>query len=251
MTLKIVKTLKKTTTMQTRLTVATCSSVLFLTATAFAQQPPPAVAAPSPSPLRMAFVDLQRVAAESAEGKVANGKVQQLTQGKANDISTKTKQLDAANQKLQQGGAVLNDATRGQLQKEVDRLTVEIDRAQQDAQAEVQEFQQQQLADFQDKLKPVVEALVKELGVGLLFSMGDAGAIFVDPSLDITPEVIKRFDAAAAAKGGAPAGAAPKPASPPGVATPKPPAPTPAPAAPAGRGATPSGRGAAPAAPKP
>ena len=240
--------------MMTRLTVAACSSVLLLSASAFAQQPP-SVAAPAPSPLRMAFVDLQRVAAESAEGKVANGKVQQLTQGKANDISSKTKQLDAANQKLQQGGAVLNDATRAQLQKEVDRLTVEIDRAQQDAQAEVQEFQQQQLADFQDKLKPVVEALVKELGVGLLFSMGDAGAIFVDPSLDITPEVIKRFDAAAAAKAGAPAAAAPKPATPPASAAPKPPATTPAPATPAGRGAAPSGRGAAPAptpaAPKP
>ena len=119
----------------------------------------------------------------------------------------------------------------------------------------MQEFQQEQLADFQEKLKPVVEALVKELGVGLLFSMGDAGAIYVDPSLDITPEVIKRFDAAAAAKPAAPAAAAPKPATPPAAAAPRPPAATPAPAAPAGRGAAPSGRGAAPApapaAPKP
>jgi len=229
----------------TRLTVAACSSVLLLSATAFAQQPPaqqappPTVTAPAPA-LRMAFVDLQRVAAESSEGKAANAKVQQLTQTKANDISAKTKQLDAANQKIQQGGAVLNDAARASLQKDVDRLTVEIDRAQQDAQAEVQEFQQQQLSDFQDKLKPVVEALVKELGVGLLFSMGDAGAIFVDPSLDITPEVIKRFDAATAAKGGptppaAPAAAAPKPATPPAASAPKPAAP----AAP-GRGAPPA-----------
>jgi outer membrane protein len=246
-------------TTKTRLTVALCSSALLLGATAFAQQPaapaaaPPTAAAPAPAALRMAFVDLQRVAAESTEGKAANGKVQQLTQTKANDISTKQKQLEAANQKLQQGGTVLNDATRGQLQKEVERLTVEIDRLQQDAQAEVQEFQQQQLGDFQEKLKPVVEALVKELGVGLLFSMGDAGAIFVDPSLDITPEVIKRFDAAIAAKGSAPAAAAPKAPTPPAAAAPKPPAATPTPAAPApgGRGTAPTGRGTPPAAPKP
>src|SRR5205823_9007 len=135
-----------------RLTVAACSSVVFMSATAFAQQaptpaPPPSVTAPAPA-LRMAFVDLQRVAAESTEGKAANAKVQQLTQSKTNDISAKTKQLDAANQKMQQGGAVLNDAARATLQKEVERLTVEIDRLQQDAQAEVQEFQQQQLSDF-------------------------------------------------------------------------------------------------------
>src|SRR5947208_3204589 len=105
----------------TRMTVAACSSFVLLTATAFAQQPPPMASGPAPAPLRMAFVDLQRVAAESAEGKAANAKVQQLTQTKAGEIAVKTKQIEANNQKLQQGGAVLNDATRAQLQKEVER----------------------------------------------------------------------------------------------------------------------------------
>ena len=41
------------------------------------------------------------------------------------------------------GGAVLNDATRAQTQREIDRLTTEIDRFQEDANAEVQELQQQ------------------------------------------------------------------------------------------------------------
>jgi len=241
-----------------RLSVAACSCILFLSAQALAQQPPATVAAPAPSPLRMAFVDLQRVAAESIEGKAANSKVTALTQTKSNDIAAKQKQLEADQQKLQQGGAVLSDPTRAQLQKEVDRLTVEIDRGQQDAQAAVQDLQQQQLGEFQNKLRPVVEALVKELGVGLLFSLGDAGAIYVDPSLDITPEVIKRFDAASA-KAGAPDAAAPKPATPAGTTqkppAATPPAATPPAAAPGGRGATPGGRGTtpapAPAAPKP
>src|SRR5205085_9614412 len=107
------------------------------------------------------------------------------TQTKANEIAVKTKQIEANNQKLQQGGAVLNDATRAQLQKEVERLSVEVERQQQDAQAEVQEFQQQQLSGFQDKLRPILDAMVKELSIGLLFSAGDAGAIYMDPSLDI------------------------------------------------------------------
>src|ERR1700674_1098681 len=95
----------------TRLTVAACSSVLLLSAQAFAQQPPATVAAPAPSPLRMAFVDLQRVAAESIEGKAANAKVTALTQTKSNDIAAKQKQLESDQQKLQQGGAVTGAAT--------------------------------------------------------------------------------------------------------------------------------------------
>jgi outer membrane protein len=237
----------------TRFSVAAVVSILVLSAPAFAQTPPPATAVPPPqAPLRMAFLDLQRIAAESSEGKVASGRVQELTKKKGAELQEKTKALQTNQQKLQQGGAVLNDAARAQTQKEIDRLTVEIDRFQEDANAEVQEMQQGLQAEFQEKLRPIVDGMVKELAIGLLFSAGDAGAIYVDPSLDITGEVIKRFDAAMASKpsaGAKPAAPAPakpaapapstqKPAAPPAVppavppATPKPAPPAPAPAKP-------------------
>ena len=225
----------------TRVTLAALFSVMVISAPAFAQQPAapapaaPAAAAPAqatPSAptagggaLRMAFVDLQRVASESAEGKVATGKVQALTQKKSAELKDKTSQLQANQQKLQQGGTVLNDAARAQATKEVDRLTVEIDRFQQDANAEVQELQQQLQGEFQEKLRPILDAMVKELKIGLLFSMGDAGAIFVDQSLDITPDVIKRFDAAKPAAPAAPSTA--KPAAPAAPSTAKPTTPAP------------------------
>ncbi len=178
----------------------------------------------------MAFLDLQRIAAESTEGKVASGKVQELTKKKTAELAEKTKSLQTNQEKLKQGGAVLNEAARAQTQREIDRLTVEIDRFQEDANAEVQGLQQELQGEFQEKLRPVVDALVKELAIGLLFSAGDAGAIYVDPSLDITGEVIKRFDSgkySTAAKPTAPPAAKP---APPGTAKPTmppPPAATP------------------------
>ena len=218
-----------------RFSVGAVLGAWILTATAFAQAapptPPPAAAVPPPqtqAPLRMAFLDLQRIAAESAEGKVASGKVQELTKKKTGELAEKTKALQANQEKLKAGGTVLNEAARAQTQREIDRLTVEIDRFQEDANAEVQGLQQELQGEFQEKLRPVVDAVVKELAIGLLFSAGDAGAIYVDPSLDITGEVIKRFDSgkyAAAAKPAAPATA--KPAAP-TTAKPAPPAVPPA-----------------------
>lgn len=210
----------------TRLTAAVFCSVLVSSAAAFAQQPPPAaqpappsVSAPAPAPLRMAFVDLQRVAAESNEGKVASAKIQAVTQKKQAELKEKTGALEANRQKLLQGGGALSDASRAQIQKDIDRLTVEIDRFQEDANAEVQELQQQVMGEFQEKLRPVVDVMIKELSIGLLFSAGDAGAIFMDPSLDITADVVKRFNAAAAAAPAAKPGAKPaagaKPTAPP------------------------------------
>ena len=204
-----------------RFSVAAAFSMLVLGGSAFAQAPP-SVVPPQQAPLRMAFLDLQRIAAESNEGKAASSKVQALTQKKSAELQEKTKALQGNQQKIAQGGAVLNDAARAQTQKEIDRLTVEIDRFQEDANAEVQELQQSLQAEFQEKLRPIVDGVVKELAIGLLFSAGDAGAIYVDPSLDITGEIIKRFDAAK------PAATTAKPAAP---STAKPAAEKPAPAA--------------------
>lgn len=222
----------------TRFSVAAVFSVIVLGGSStLAQTPPPATAlAPQQAPLRMAFLDLQRIAAESGEGKAASSKVQALTQKKSTELQEKTKALQGNQQKIQQGGAVLNDAARAQTQKEIDRLTVEIDRFQEDANAEVQELQQSLQADFQEKLRPIVDGVVKELAIGLLFSAGDAGAIYVDPSLDITAEIIKRFDSAKPAPATAkPAAPTAKPAAPatekpaaPTTAKPMPPAPPPA-----------------------
>ena len=188
----------------------------------------PAQAGAQTRGISVAWLDLQRIVESSAEGKIANAKVQALTQKKTNEIGEKNKQLQAAQLKLQTGGTVLNDDARGQLEKEVDRLNLDIQRMQQDAQTEIQDLQASLQNDFQKKLMPVIEALVKERNITMLFSRNDAGIVYGDPGLDLTAEVINRFDGMAAAPP-----AAPKPPAPSATA-PKPPA--------AGQPATPAGR---------
>jgi hypothetical protein len=140
---------------------------------------------------------------------------------------------------------VLSPAAAGQLQKEVERLQVEIQRFTEDAQQEVTQLQTQLQEEFQMKLSPVVQQVATEKGLHLLFSAADAGIVWADLSLDITGEIIQRFDAAAKTAG-APA---PKPApaaAPPAAAAPAAPAPKPAPAPPAPKPAPPAPKPANP-----
>jgi outer membrane protein len=209
-------------------------SAMLVSAPAFAQTPAPAPAAPAapaqaapapapfPAGVKYAFIDIQRIANESGEGKAATAKVQALNQQRVNDLNEKNKALQAQQQKLESGGNVMSEAARAQLQREIDRLTVDIQRFTQDAQAEVQELQQTMMADFQRKLGPVIQQVAEEKGLQLLFSAADSGLVWADPGLDLTAEVIKRFDSAPSAAAGKPAApAAPKPAPPP-AAAPKP-----------------------------
>lgn len=202
--------------LNSRLVLAAAVALSGAGSVAIAQQ-----TAPGP---KVGVIDLQRIAAESAEGKVANAKIQALTQKKGAELQDKNKQLQTAQQKLAQGGAVLNETTQAQLQKDIERLTVEIERFQQDANAEVTELGQQLQGEFQQKLRPVIDAVVKDLALNFMFSVGDAGLIFWDPAADVTAEVIKRFDSAMATT--AKPVSAPKPAA----APPAPPKPVPAPA---------------------
>ena len=180
---------------------------------------------------------MQRVAAESSEGKASTTKVQALNQQKVSQLNEMNKKLQGDQQRLQSQGTLLSEAARGQLERDIDRQQKEIQRFTQDAQEEVQNLQTDLQNTFQQKLLPVIQQVVQERGLSILFSQADAGIVWADPGLDVTAEVIRRFDASSPAPAGAPTPApsptttatppatpAPKPAS-----TAKPPSPTPTP----------------------
>lgn len=162
------------------------------------QAPAPAPAAPKPFPQgsKVAYVVLQRIANESADGRVATTRIQALQQKKAAELNDKNKQLTTAQQKLEKEGAVMSAAAAADLQKTVERLNVEVQRFTQDAQAEVQELQQQLQAEFQQRLEPVLQQVATDMGLQFVFNGPDAGLVWADSALDISAEVIKKLDSA-------------------------------------------------------
>ena len=170
---------------------------------------PPAAAAPVARPFpegaKLAYLDIQRVAAESADFKVSTARVQALNQKKVAELNDLNKRLLADQQKLQSQGAMLNEGARAELERAIDRQQKELQRSQQDAQEEVQQLQTDLQNTFQGKLYPIIQQVVAEKGIEILFSQRDSGIVFANPALDLTADVIKRFDAAQAASAPAPA----------------------------------------------
>jgi outer membrane protein len=176
-------------------------------------QPTPGPPRPFPEGTKFAFINIQRVAGESTEGKASTAKVQALNQQKVAQLNDLNKKLQADQAKLQQQTSVMSDAARGQLERDIDRQQKEIQRFTQDAQEEVQQLQQDLQNGFQGRLLPVIQQVVAERGLQILFSQNDSGIVWADSALDITNDVIKRFDAAAPA-GTTSAAPAPTPAAP-------------------------------------
>jgi outer membrane protein len=165
---------------------------------------PPAQTAPAPPPqsfvfpagAKIAFINLQQIAGSTAEGKASTARVEALIQKKQTEGADKAKALTANQTKLQQSGALMNEAARTQLEKEIEKQTVEGQRFQQDAQAEINELQQELQNEFQKRLMPVLQQLATEKGLQILFSAADAGVVWADPGLDLTMDAVKKMDAA-------------------------------------------------------
>jgi outer membrane protein len=163
-----------------------------------AAQPAPQAKPPVPFPegAKIAFVDIQAIASLSAEGKSATAKIQDWEKKKNAELLGKSNALKAMQDKLSSGGSVMNDPARTQLEKDIEKGQRDLQFAQQDAQTERNEMTQQLQAEFQDKLNPILEQVRVEKGLLMIFSVRDAGIVAVDLGLDLSNEVVKRFDAA-------------------------------------------------------
>ena len=161
---------------------------------------PPAAPRPFPEGAKIAYVDLQRIAQNSAEGKAAATKIQALQKQKLGEIQEKNKQVEELRKKLDQGGTVLSDSARGQMEKEIDKMARELQFAQQEAQSEQQALTTELQNDFQTRLNPIIDQVANEKGLHYVLSIADSGVVWVNTGLNISSEVMKRLDAAGKTK---------------------------------------------------
>jgi outer membrane protein len=164
-------------------------------------QPTPAPApatppAPFPEGAKIAFVVLQRIANESAEGKAASARIQALQQKKAAELQDKQKQLPGIQAKLETDATVMSQTAQADLAKQAEKLNTDIQRFTQDAQQELGELQQQLQQQFEARVSPVLEEVRKEKGLHFIFNGPDSGLVAADPGLDISLDVIKKLDSA-------------------------------------------------------
>src|SRR5687768_1943413 len=98
--------------------------------------PPPAAQAPAQPPApkpfpqgaKVAYVVLQRIANESADGRVATTRIQALQQKKAAELNERNKQLTSMQQKLEKEGSVMSASAAAELQKNIEKATVDVQR---------------------------------------------------------------------------------------------------------------------------
>jgi outer membrane protein len=170
---------------------------------------------------KFGFFDFQRVSEETSKGQELQSSLTKFREKKQGEIASKENDLKTMRDQYSAQALSLSPDKRAQLEKDIQKKELDLqsvrEGAQREMQIEVNEAQQK----FQEQLLKVVAAIGKDKGYTAIFERSQA--VFSSDSVDMTGEVIERFNQETAKD------TPPAPASAPGTAEKPAPPKTPAP----------------------
>jgi outer membrane protein len=154
--------------------------------------PPP----PFPPDSKFGFVNMQVIVSESKLGKQGSEQMNAFSAKINGDLQAKQKAVADLQKEIQSQSTVLQPSTLQAKQSQLESLTRQFQFDQNEAQAKIQELNQQLLDNFEQKVLPIIEAIAKEKNLYAVWSAGDnTGLAYAYAGLDLSQEVIKRLDA--------------------------------------------------------
>lgn len=158
--------------------------VLLVASAAWAQQSTPPVA----------VIDVQRVVEESAAGREAMGRLRKLQEEKVTQGRKLSDELAGLRRQLETQALTLSEAKIAELRKQIEDKQVELQRFQDDAQQELEEAKARELQNLEKQIMPIINEIGREKKFLLIFNKFQSGLVYADDTVDITDEVLRRFN---------------------------------------------------------
>lgn len=167
-----------------------------------AQDPAPAgPEAPAPAqdaPLKIAVVNVDRIAAQSPSGMALQARLQEFQQQLNQELLARQTAANEIQRRIAEAPDTMSVVERLALEREYQDALTAYQRFQQDKQREGQALQAEGLARVQAELQPVLVAIQEEQGFDLILNMNDNAIVLVSPRVNITQLVLDRLAAGGA-----------------------------------------------------
>ncbi len=159
---------------------------------AFAADPGPIVSAPT----KIGSVDFQRALNDVGEGAQARARLEAMYADKKTAIEKTRKDLEARAADLEKQKLILSDAARKQKEEELYQMQGAFQATAQRAEQEMQQAYYGAMETLIEKMKGIAAQIGKEKGYALIVEVNEGGVVYASPAVDVTDEVIKRYNAA-------------------------------------------------------
>jgi outer membrane protein len=154
-----------------------------------------AVALPaSAQQMSIAVIDVQRVVTESDPGKQALQKLKELQDAKIDQGRALQQELASLQEQMSKQRFTLSEERLAELSKQMEDKQIALQRFQDDAERELDESRRRELGGLEGRIIPVINEIGAERGFTLIFNKFQSGLVYADDGVDITDDVIRRFN---------------------------------------------------------
>lgn len=144
---------------------------------------------------KIAVVNSQDVLEKSLEGKRVLSQLSDQDKKNQDQLAKLDEEIRKLETRLNTQRLTLTEEALLQLNSDLTKKRTERTRLSEDMARDMQELQYRLYSRLQNELIPIIEQIGKEKGFDLILDLGRSGAVYINPTIDITEEVIKRYDA--------------------------------------------------------
>ena len=155
-----------------------------------------AVALPAVAQSKIAVIDVQRVVSESDPGKQAIQKLKEISDAKVQEGQNLQQELATLQEQFNKQRFTVSEERLAEMQKELEDKNIAIRRFEDDAKRELDDARRRELGGLEERILPIINQLGQEQGITVIFNKFQSGLVYADEAVDITDEVILRFNTA-------------------------------------------------------
>lgn len=142
---------------------------------------------------RLGFVDMQRVLSEIDEGKAMKARLESEAKKKRAELEKERNAILKDAETLEKQASAMSQEVQMQKGAELQKRQAEFLQKLQRTDQELAQKQNQQLGNILEKLHPIVKKVATDEKIDMVVER--AAIVYAEPSLDITNEVIRAYNA--------------------------------------------------------
>jgi len=146
-------------------------------------------------PMKFCVVDSTQVLEKSKEGKRVTAQLEAKNKTLQEDLARLDDKIRDLETRLNTQRLTLSQEALGNLMADLDKQRTARTRFVEDSRRELNDLTQRLFQRLQAELRPIIADVGKEKNLDIIFDIGGSGIIYFNPAVDITPEVIQKYDA--------------------------------------------------------
>ena len=144
---------------------------------------------------KIGIVNAQEILEKSAEGKKVMSQLQDKDKRNQAELARRDEEIRQLQTKLNTQRLTLTQEALMNLTADLEKKQTDRKRFAEDTYREMQDLSQRMFNKIQNELLPIIEEAGKERGFDLIFDLSRSGAVYFNPVIDLTQDVIKKYDA--------------------------------------------------------